>query len=220
MGDQPAPSHGGRGAVLPAGKRGGAPGLRPQHLLDCQNSGDSAAKAGLLEALLNLVTATSTGRMHTHSAPYLCAVRLIPLRKMDGGVRLIAVGDTLRRLVPKRNAAAALAPLQTAFAKGSPCEVAAMGGVQRQADTLHIKTIPQKTKCFVPHSPPPNDPTLYFVLIIQKTGSRWSCQRPVEGIEGEKRGRSPEFGVWFVNKVALLLSSLNEWGNQWNKNIL
>jgi len=50
-------------------------------------------------------------------------------------VRPIAVGDTLRRLVAKwllattqgRNAATALAPLQKAFAKGSPCEVVAMG---------------------------------------------------------------------------------------------
>jgi len=59
-------------------------------------------------------------------------------------VRPIAVGDTRRRLVAKwllasakgRNAAAALAPLQTAFAKGSPCEVVAME-VQAQVDALH-----------------------------------------------------------------------------------
>jgi len=62
-------------------------------------------------------------------------------------VRPIAVGDTLRRLVAKwllataqgRNTAAALAPLQTAFAKGSPCEVVAMG-VQAQVDALHGST--------------------------------------------------------------------------------
>jgi len=154
MGDQPAPSHGGRGAVLPAGKRGGAPGLRPQHLLGCQNSGDSAAKAGLLEALLNLVTATSTGRMHTRSAPYLCAARLIPLCKMDGGVRLIAVGDTLRRLVPKRNAAAALAPLQTAFAKGSPCEVAAIGGYRGRQIPCTLKQYLKKQNALY-RTPPP-----------------------------------------------------------------
>jgi len=62
-------------------------------------------------------------------------------------VRPIAVGDTLRRLVAKwllacaqgRNAAAALGPLQTAFAKGSPCEVVAMG-LQAQVYTLHGST--------------------------------------------------------------------------------
>jgi len=38
-----------------------------------------------------------------------------------------------------RNAAAALAPLQTAFAKGSTCEVVAMG-VQAQMDALYEST--------------------------------------------------------------------------------
>jgi len=59
-------------------------------------------------------------------------------------VRPIAVGDTLRRLVakwlfasaPVQNAASEIAPLQTAFAKGGPCAVVAMG-VQVVADTLH-----------------------------------------------------------------------------------
>jgi len=72
---------------------------------------------------------------------------LIPLRKKDGGVRPIAVGDTLRRLLAKwllattqgRNAATALAPLLTAFAKGSPYAVVAMG-VQEQVNALHWST--------------------------------------------------------------------------------
>jgi len=98
---------------FPPGSAAGPSGLRPQHLLDCLNSADSTAKAGLQEALLTLVTATSSGRLHPRAAPHLCAARLIPLRKKDGGVR--------------RNAAAALAPLKTAFVKGSPCEVVAMG---------------------------------------------------------------------------------------------
>jgi len=50
-------------------------------------------------------------------------------------VRPIAVGDTLWSLVAKwlletahgRNTAAGLTPLETAFAKGSPCEVVEMG---------------------------------------------------------------------------------------------
>jgi len=64
-----------------------------------------------------------------------------------GGVRPIAVGDTLRRLLAKwllasaqgRKAAAALAPIQTAFAKGIHCEVVAIG-VQAQVDALHGST--------------------------------------------------------------------------------
>jgi len=114
---------------FPPGSASGPYGLWPQNLLDCHNCADSAAKEGLLEALLTLVTKTSSGRLHPLAAPYLCAARLIPLRKI-GGVRPIAVGDTLRRLVAKwllattrgRNAATARAPLQTAFAKVSSFE--------------------------------------------------------------------------------------------------
>jgi len=96
--------------------------------------------------MLTLATATSTRRLHPGAAPYLCAARLIPPRKKDGGVRPIAVGETLRRLVAKwllgsawgRNAAAALAPRHSP--KGGPCELVAMG-VQAQVDALHGSTI-------------------------------------------------------------------------------
>jgi len=124
------------------GRATGPSGLRPQDVLDCLNLADSAAKAGLLEALTTLVTPTSTGRLQPRAAPYLCEARLIPVRKKDGEVRPIAVGDTLRRLVEKwllasahgRIAAAYLAPLHTAFAKVSPCEVVATGQMLLQAE--------------------------------------------------------------------------------------
>jgi len=132
---------------FPPGSAAGPSGLRPQHLPDCLNSADSATKTGLLEALLTLVTTVSAGRLHPRAAPYLCVVRLIHLKKKDGGVRPIAVGDTLRRKTAKwllatsqgRSATAALAPLQTAFAKGSSCDVVVMG-VQALADTLYGST--------------------------------------------------------------------------------
>jgi len=69
----------------PPGSAAGPSGLLSQHLPDCLNSADSAAKTGLLEALLTLVTATSCGRLHPRAAPYLCAAHLIPLRKEVGG---------------------------------------------------------------------------------------------------------------------------------------
>jgi len=86
---------------FPPGSAAGPSGLRPQHLLDCLNSEDSAAKTGQLEALLTLVTTVSTGRLQPRVVPYLCAGRLIPLKKKDRGVRPIAVGDTLRRLTAR-----------------------------------------------------------------------------------------------------------------------
>jgi len=77
----------------------------------------------------------------------MCAARLIPLRRRDGCVSPIALGDTLRWLLANwllasaqgRNAATALAPLQTTFAKASPCDVVAMG-VRVQVDALHGTT--------------------------------------------------------------------------------
>jgi len=144
MGDGPTPRDGGSDPLSCPRSAAGPSGLRPQDLPDCLNSAHSVAKKGLLEALLTLVTTVSAGRLHRRDTPYLCATRLIPLKKEDGGVRPIAFGDILRRLTAKWllatsqewSAPAALAPLQTAFANGSPCEVVAMG-VQALAETLH-----------------------------------------------------------------------------------
>jgi len=91
-------------------------GLRTQHLLDCSTG---------LEAL-TLVTTVSAGRLQPRAAPYLCAARLIPLKKKDGGVHPIALGDTLRRLTAKwllatpqgRSAPAALPPSADSLSEG------------------------------------------------------------------------------------------------------
>jgi len=100
----------------------------PQHLLDCLNYADSVAKTGLLEALLTLVVTFSAGRLHPKAAPYLCAARLIPLKKKAGGVRPNAVGDTLHRLTAKwllatsqgRSATAVLAPYRLPLRRAVP----------------------------------------------------------------------------------------------------
>jgi len=118
---------------FPPGSAAGPSGLPPQHLLDCLDPADSAAKAVLLEAPLTLVTAISSGRLHPR-LPVRGAPQP-PKKKVWGSARPIAVSDSLRMLVAKwllasaqgRNAAAALASLQTALAKESPCEVVAMG---------------------------------------------------------------------------------------------
>jgi len=87
------------------------------------------------------------GLVDLRGRAYVGLVRLIPLKKKYWGVRLIALADTLRRLTATwllatcqgRSATAALAQLQTAFAKGSTCELVAMG-VQALADTLQGST--------------------------------------------------------------------------------
>ena len=84
---------------FPAGSAPGPSGLRPCHLTDCIRRPGPAAL--LVPALAALTRALLQGDFPEAAAPYLCASLLIPLRKKDGGVRPIAIGDTIRRLAGK-----------------------------------------------------------------------------------------------------------------------
>ena len=90
-----------RRAVLsfPPGSAGGPDGLRPQHIRDmllCREAGPEFLSA--LTAFVNLVLA---GGCPVDVAPVFFGGRLIALNKKSGGIRPIAVGFTLRRLVSK-----------------------------------------------------------------------------------------------------------------------
>ena len=52
-------------------------------------------------ALAQLMEVACTGGLDEGAAETLCSATLIPLNKKDGGVRPIAVGETVRRLVGK-----------------------------------------------------------------------------------------------------------------------
>ena len=120
---------------FPPASAGGPTGLRPQHLVDCLGSASTHAQSLLLEALCELCHRGLEGSLAPRTVAYMCAARLIPLKKVDGGVRPIAIGETLRRVIAKfvlRQPASAraqcwMSPLQTAFTRGSPCETVGMG---------------------------------------------------------------------------------------------
>ena len=120
---------------FPPASAGGPSGLRPQHLVDCLGSASTHAQSLLLEALCELCHRGLEGSLAPRAVAYLCAARLIPLKKADGGVRPIAIGETLRRIIAKfalRRPASSraqcwMSPLQTAFVRGSPCETVGMG---------------------------------------------------------------------------------------------
>ena len=84
------------------GIAGGPDGLRPQHLIDMTGEilGETAEK--LLDALvdfLNLII--FPGNIPKEVQPIFFSANLVALSKVDGGVRPIAMGGTLRRLAAK-----------------------------------------------------------------------------------------------------------------------
>ena len=84
---------------FPPGSAGGPSGLRPVHLNECcRKLGQGAPLAHALGQFARVAL------LQAFPAPMreiLCASSLIPLRKKDGGLRPIAVGDTIRRVVGK-----------------------------------------------------------------------------------------------------------------------
>jgi hypothetical protein len=88
----------------------------------------------LLAAIGRLTKLWARGDIPPEHAPLFCAANLTPLRKAAGGVRPVAVGDILRRLVGKtllstglaREQISKLAPLQTGIGIKGATEAVAM----------------------------------------------------------------------------------------------
>ena len=80
---------------------GGPDGLRPQHLKDltCASTGDAGRR--LLTLLTQFTNLCLAGRVPAEIQPVFCGASLCALNKKDGGIRPIAVGSTLRRLIAK-----------------------------------------------------------------------------------------------------------------------
>ena len=85
------------------GSAGGRDGLRPQHLKDMSEF-PSGSLCQSLSQFANLVLAGGVPRV---VRPTFFGASLLPFAKKDGGIRPIAVGLTLRRLVAKAAAAKA-----------------------------------------------------------------------------------------------------------------
>ena len=89
-------------ASFPAGSSAGPDGLRPQHLKDMLAEGPSdASLSPLLIALTSFCNLVLEGKTPVSVHPIFFGARLTALKKSDGGVRPIASGCTLRRLVAK-----------------------------------------------------------------------------------------------------------------------
>ena len=86
---------------FPAGSAAGASGTRPQFLKDilaCPNRAVGDAALSTLTALTNHMVA---GLAPRELAPFIAGDPLMALVKQGGGLRPIAIGETIRRLVSK-----------------------------------------------------------------------------------------------------------------------
>ena len=111
------------------GSAGGLSGLRPQHLRDCVSSGEAGSRA--LRAITNLCNVILDGAVPDSVRPILAGAKLLAFAKKDGGVRPIAVGETLRRLpakcafkVASRRLTSVLYPLQLGAGTSNGAEAA------------------------------------------------------------------------------------------------
>lgn len=95
------------------GSASGPDGLRPQHLKDLTSVSAGEAGQRLLYRLTEFTNLCLSGRVPTVVQPVFCGATLCAINKKDGGVRPIAVGNTLRRLIAKAACKAVSAKMAT-----------------------------------------------------------------------------------------------------------
>ena len=86
---------------FPHSSAGGLDGLRPQDLQDMLGPSVGAAATGLADTLTKLATIMLRSKITPAVCPTLYGAALTALRKKDGGIRPITVGNVLRRLAGK-----------------------------------------------------------------------------------------------------------------------
>ena len=128
---------------FPRGSSAGPDGIRPQHLLDLVSPTAERGGKELLHALAVFINHVLSGNVPPAVQPIFFGATLIPLRKKEGGVRPITVGQILRRLVAKciglhviHSVGGSLSPLQVGCGVPLGCEAAA------HAARIYLKNIP------------------------------------------------------------------------------
>ena len=80
----------------------GLDGISPQILKDLTAKSNVQTRLNFLKALTNLVNVILEGKVPFELRPNFFGAKLIALKKPDGGLRPIAVGNTFRRFSAKR----------------------------------------------------------------------------------------------------------------------
>ena len=86
---------------FPAGSAAGASGTRPQFLKDMLACPNKEVGEAALVAFTKLTNHLVAGQAPRDLAPFIAGAPLMALNKPGGGLRPIAIGETLRRLVSK-----------------------------------------------------------------------------------------------------------------------
>jgi hypothetical protein len=134
-------------ASFPPGTAAGPDGLRPLHLQQLTGRGTGEAGAQLLKALTAFTNMALRGELPNFALPYFYGASLLALNKKDGGIRPIAVGNSLRRLVTKAGLkplsealGEELRPVQLGFATKGGCE-AAIHATRRYIDHIQGRRV-------------------------------------------------------------------------------
>ena len=119
--------------TFPPGTAGGRDGLTALHIKHALSVGGSDL---LLDNLLGVVNRALAGDMPASLRPYWASAPITPLLKPNGGIRPIAVGLTLRRLVSKV-ALAAVLPAVSEYLQPHQVGVGVRGGAEGLVHALN-----------------------------------------------------------------------------------
>jgi hypothetical protein len=119
--------------TFPPGTAGGRDGLTPLHIKHALSVGGSDV---LLDSLLGVVNRALAGDIPQPLRSYWASAPITPLLKPNGGIRPIAVGLTLRRLVSKI-AVAAVLPAVSEYLQPHQVGVGVRGGAEGLVHALN-----------------------------------------------------------------------------------
>ena len=86
---------------FPNGSAAGPDKIVPQIFKDLVSKSNGSAGLNFLKSLTKLINLTGDGKIPEPLRPFFFGAKLIALIKIDGGLRPIAIGNTLRRFASK-----------------------------------------------------------------------------------------------------------------------
>ena len=135
-------------ASFPPGSAGGLDGLRPGHLRALLGRESGEAGARLLSRLTEFTNMVLRGEVPDFIVTTFFGASISALIKKDGGIRPIAVGNTLRRLATKigvkplsARLGQELRPVQLGFSTNGGCEAAAHAARVYLRDCKHKRVL-------------------------------------------------------------------------------